>query len=371
MIIPDGYTAYGRDVSFYSGSTLELEGEANFEDLSLPCDLNIDAAAKLILSSGNVENLINYCRIEDKPGIAFIGLSISDYMDNYGDIEISDGGNGIHGLVIDGIAHNRSGGIISITDTGYGIYSNFPSAAFYNHAGASITMETSLTGISIGTSYEPIFENSGLITINGCSDDYCKGIQNRGNFTNKDGGVIIVTSGYTGIRNAGNFENEGNGVVSVLSSIAWGFENSVFNSSQPMLTNAGIITVSNANSGGTGGSFLLEDADFTNEATGQLNILDGNVTAYASDIASTTSNVGKIDIQGTYGTFGLSVEGSFNNTACGIVKLGSNDIYLPDNATITNAGWLELDRPSGYSIEEKSSTTASLATITLHCQAPM
>jgi uncharacterized metal-binding protein len=350
ITIPSGYNAQAKGVSV--SAHLVINGTATFEQMSIssPGALTINGTLNLFNGVNQFFALENY----------------AGTIDNYGTLRIENCEGGIRNYK-DFVNHSGASIIITSLLENLALVSTISAnthapATFINEANATITIETSPSGVSIGddepySSLNSNFDNYGTITIDEVGTNvfgFEASIRNEGVLTNRTGGTVNIVAAVRGIQNIDLFVNESSATVLVNGAIREGWYNHGETYDFAMLSNAGIITLSNT---GTSNDFSYNAAtifdDFTNASTGIFRIIGGQQSGFVkgsrASYAGTHNNYGWIDIQGTYAQYGLSIAQTLTNHACGIINVGDAKINIGPSSTLVNNGWLEINHNAAIS----------------------
>jgi hypothetical protein len=171
-----------------------------------------------------------------------------------------------------------------------------------------------------------------------------RGLLNKGTFDNKAGGEIKIdratetglyndlgssftnsakltigstaSVGWDGLWNRAMFQNNAEGLITIDRSTTTGLYSDL-----GTFTNFGKITIGGSANVGSNG--LINEATFQNEAGGEIELDNSNSVGLKNGINNLFSNAGLIAIgtKASVGAFGLWNQGSFDNTACGRLRV--------------------------------------------------
>ncbi len=299
--------------------------------------LTIAAAGSLTINGSTGSGLTNSGTVTNDGSIeigntsiiALHGLANQSIFQNSGSLDIDQTNQ--RGISNSGAAANfQNSGMVNIgqaVGVGFQGIRNGEGALFTNLSGGTITIdrinianpETNFPSLSNRTGSN--FSNFGSIEIGSSASPGQDGVLNDGTFTNQSSGNLEMN------------RNWGNGI--------WNYFGGSF-------TNHGHIVTGNQDS--TGSSGILNYANFTNSATGEIEIdrprSSGVVNATATGIFQ---NQGTLSIGQNFGMpfFGVNnlLNGSFTNSETGIIEIDNQDsdgFKNESGATVQNLGKMTL-----------------------------
>ncbi|MBN8685114.1 MAG: hypothetical protein J0L99_20880 [Chitinophagales bacterium] len=365
VTIPSGYVANSSSMDCeFSSVVFNLAGALNTKRVYNAGTFSIAVGGILTISNSNLyaTAISNLGTFTNNGAINIYNLLLnnnkaignnSGIFHNYGSIDIELVSTGI---LNDAEFINHSGGSISLINLGNVAISNaddnvVPYSTFTNENGASINIEDVQYGILQSYPGE-IFNNAGSISMDGINESSGAygGIYNKATFNNLGGGVIILqNSSSNGIYNYNTFNNALNATINIDNVAYNGINSNSGSTSGANFNNAGAITLQSTNTSNLNsyGGILTFD-NFSNEASGVINLLSGNLAGFIRgarvDFVGVSQNYGQIIIaDGAYSDVGLKINGDFTNHPCASIRIGENPISIGSTRTLTNNGWISLE----------------------------
>ena len=285
-----------------------------------------DDAALYVIDEGTFNNLLGgVVNITNalQYAVQVDANSASAEIINSGTINVTGGNNDALRIQEDGLFTNNASGLLNFVSAGdEAIQIDNPGTV--NNMGSIVIDTPTDHGMELlGT-----FENSGTITIDDAADNGIY-LTNAGIFNNNSGGSINITN------------TEDHAIQLDANS----------NATPATLSNTGTITLTSS----IDHSFRLqEDAVFTNNAGGLLNIVSASRKGILLETNAVLNNSGTIDIPGAAEEGMDMIEGTFNNMVGGIYRATDtvdDGLEINGPSVFNNDGILDIDGSLGEDIE--------------------